>query len=389
MPKKSQLSFFTQLFNHLLTGLLVCDSQFSIIYNNATVEQTLFASSSQIQSSQIFQILTDKSLPVAEHETYQAHLRAQFFHTSKLYQAFIRHSCTILGINTAVLVDYGVSPMEIDQQIFYVIEIWTKDRQSQIHQEQQQHEQHHVTRQLIRSMAHEVKNPLAGIYGASQLLQKNITQFSQHHQNEALVNKEKLIKVENYLDIILGETQRLNELVNQLLGSPTLPNWQNINIHEPIEHVLSLVALNTPQINFVRDYDLSLPEIVADKNQLIQVFLNLINNAVQALTEKLIEHPQITLRTRIEYQHTIGDTRHKSVLKIDVIDNGEGIEAKFISQIFYPLVTGRANGTGLGLALVHDIIARHQGMITVHSEQGKTDFQIYLPWQQSHSKSES
>ena len=137
-----------------------------------------------------------------------------------------------------------------------------------------------------------------------------------------------------------------------------LPDWQAINIHEPLEYVLTLTHIHHPEVQLVRDYDLSLPDVVADKDQLVQVFLNLVNNAVQALSENNVKNPCITLRTRIAYQQTIGEVRHKSVMKISVIDNGVGIDSELLPTIFYPLVTGRATGTGLGLALVNDIVQR-------------------------------
>lgn len=158
-----------------------------------------------------------------------------------------------------------------------------------------------------------------------------------------------------------------------------------MNIHQPLEQVLTLVSLpnatSTHTIDFIRDYDLSLPDMLGDNDLLVQVFLNLINNAIQALSENNVKNPTITLRTRIAYQFTIDNIVHKSILKIDIIDNGAGIDEALLPQIFYPLVTGRANGTGLGLAVVQDIIKRHHGMITASSRLGEMQFSIYLPWQ--------
>ena len=160
------------------------------------------------------------------------------------------------------------------------------------------------------------------------------------------INDTKAQKVANYLSIIMDETRRLNNLVTQLLGAPNLPNWQVINVHEPLQHVLTLAEIQNPNISLVRDFDLSLPEITADKDQLVQVFMNIVNNAIQALNENDIVSPMITVKTRIQHQQTIGDIRHKSVLRVDFIDNGLGIVREMLQQIFNPLVTGRANGTG-------------------------------------------
>lgn len=365
--------------NQLLTGVIILDDTFNICFSNATSEQVLSAGQSQILQSSIFHILK----AVDDDDNFQQKFSNQLIHAKQLYQAFIQHDVLVQGIYHAVLMDYGVSPMEIDGRFFYMIELWAKDRQTLIQQEQQQQAQHAVTRQMIRNMAHEVKNPLAGILGATQLLQRHLPKLVKIDDNPIV--KPQLEKIENYLNIISSETKRLSELVSQLLGTPKLPNWQQVNIHEPIEQVLMLLANQHQAVDFVKDYDLSLPEITADKDQLIQVFFNLINNAVQALfnaqNEAMVDNPTISVQTRIEYQFTIGEIRHKSVMRVSVIDNGMGIDKALLPQIFYPLVTGRANGTGLGLALVQDIIQRHQGLIKVSSKKGQTVFHIYLPFE--------
>lgn len=384
----------TSLYHHLLTGIILLDENFVIIDINTALEQMLSTSRVQILQTQIFDILlpkiSDETLSQAigtqtiakgiesQSLAFNQTLTQQFEHCRQLHQSFIYYNSLIHGVHSPLLVDYGVTPIEDSRGFFYVIELWTKDRQSRIEQEQQQHAQHQVTRQLIRSMAHEVKNPLAGILGASQLLQKKLdNQIWSSTGHAPPVN---LDKIHTYLNIIMDETRRLNHLVNQLLGSPKLPVWQSLNIHEPLEHVLTLISLQPLSIKLVRDYDFSLPEIVADKDLLVQVFLNLINNAVQALCESAVQNPCITLRTRIVPQQTINNTRHKNVLGIWVTDNGPGIDAELLPTIFYPLVTGRAMGTGLGLALVHDIVERHAGLITVKSRKGRTEFQILLPF---------
>lgn len=398
-----QTNLVNDVLNNLLTGLIVANEAYECVYVNATAEQILSISQQHLLKKNIIDIFTPVNIEKsANHVAYQSSadddmdkkkthedaklaLQHQFEHTKKLYQAFIHHDCTILGLSTqggsaTLLIDYGVSPLETPNGFFYLIEIWAKDRESRIQQEQSQNHQHLLTRQMIRSMAHEVKNPLAGILGASQLLDKN---FSQIMKSKGIVNyidDNKAQKITNYLTIIMDETRRLNNLVTQLLGTPTLPNWQWVNVHEPLQHVLALADLQNPNVTLLRDFDLSLPEITADKDQLVQVFMNIIHNAIQALNENDIVSPVIAVKTRIQHQQTIGEVRHKSVLRVDIIDNGPGIASKLMPQIFYPLVTGRANGTGLGLALAHDIIQRHQGQISVTSQPGETIFTVFLPW---------
>ena len=402
---ESNQTLFDDMFNNLLSGLIVADSNYECVYINATAEQILSVSQQHLLHKNVIDILTpanyEKLLTQASEQSHtdddpithkktkaqvKLALQNQFEHTKKMYQAFIHHDCTILGLSTQgigapLLVDYGVSPLETEAGFFYLIEIWAKDRESRIQQEQYQNHQHLITRQMIRSMAHEVKNPLAGILGASQLLEKNFNQIMKSDGIVRYINDTKAQKVANYLSIIMDETRRLNNLVTQLLGAPNLPNWQLINVHEPLQHVLTLAEIQNPNISLVRDFDLSLPEITADKDQLVQVFMNIVNNAIQALNENDIVSPSITVKTRIQHQQTIADIRHKSVLRVDFIDNGLGIDSELLPQIFYPLVTGRANGTGLGLALAHDIIQRHQGQISVTSQPGETLFTIFLPWQ--------
>lgn len=389
---------YQPVLNSLLTAVLLVDSEFRITWANATAEQILSTSSSQLCQYSIFALLrTIKKDNHPDDDKEYDSLQQQFEHCRALHQTFIQHDVTIVGVTQPLLVNYGISTVDnahsqydsVDSKddFFYLVEIWSKDRQSRIHQEQQQHAQHHASRQIIRGLAHEVKNPLAGIYGASQLLQKSMAKFDQldmRHLDTDTAQALQTIqqKSQTYLSIIVDETKRLNTLVNQLLGSSNLPNWQMVNIHEPLEQVLALVSVaeGSEQLKFIRDYDLSLPEIKADNDGLVQVFLNLVNNAIQALQEHPVSEPTITLRTRIAYQQTIGDIRYKSLLKIDVVDNGIGIDSALLPQIFFPLVTGRANGTGLGLALVQDIVQRHHGMVTVESQPHHTQFSVFLPW---------
>ncbi|MDO5769148.1 MAG: nitrogen regulation protein NR(II) [Psychrobacter sp.] len=302
-------------------------------------------------------------------------LGLQFSHALAYQQPFIDHDQHIYGLSHSLVVDYSVTPVDIDDKDYFLIEIWEKNRHSRISQEQRQQEQHAVARRMLRSVAHEVKNPLAGIRGAAQLLGKQLKRLAIDDN-----------KISTYADIIISETDRLTQLIGQMLGSNRLANWQSINIHEPLEHVLTLTHSQYPDIVIERDYDLSLPELTADKDQLIQVFLNLLNNACEAMFERETQSgyiPTIKIQTRVTFQHTIGNVQHKQALKIDIQDNGGGIDSSMIDQIFLPLVTGRAKGTGLGLALVQDMITRHHGAIDVVSSPGSTTFSIYLPFSQS------
>ena len=250
-----------------------------------------------------------------------------------------------------------------------LLEIQPIDRLLRISREEAQVQQHQVARQLVRSVAHEVKNPLGGIRGATQLLLRKL----RHHDDD----------LSEYTDVILSEVDRLRNLADTMLGSNLPPCFGHVNIHEPLERVRTLLLSEQPRLHIVRDYDLSLPELVGDRDQLIQVLLNIGRNAVQALTEQAdsSQYPRLIFRTRVQRLFTIHGRLHRQVIRVDIEDNGPGIPPDFIESIFYPMVTGRAHGVGLGLAIAQDIIHRHEGLIECHSEPGRTIFSLFIPWQ--------
>lgn len=380
---------------HLFTAILWTDEHGRIEWANTQAEQLFSASQSRLLGRNALSLLL-------ADETYQnispdnlannnnighddkeeqdplATLNAQFHHALAFQQPFIDHDQLICGLTHSVLVDYSVTPVEDQGSSYFLIELWEKNRQSRISQEQRQQEQHTIARQMLRAVAHEVKNPLAGIRGAAQLLTKQVKKLSVSDDDTSS-------KVNTYANIIISETDRLTNLIGKMLGSNRLADWQSINIHEPLEHVLTLTHSQHPNVVIERDYDLSLPELTADKDQLIQVFLNLMNNACEAMLEQDTNTsytPTLSIKTRVAFQHTIATVQHKQVLKIDIHDNGVGIDPNMVGKIFLPLVTGRATGTGLGLALVQDMISRHQGAIDVVSSSGSTTFTVYLPFSQ-------
>ena len=234
-------------------------------------------------------------------------------------------------------------------------------------------QQHQVARQLIRGVAHEIKNPLGGIRGATQLLARSLNdpQYAE------------------FTDIIISEVDRLRNLADTMLGSRQLPSYEPVNVHEPLERVRSLIINQTKKkIKITRDYDLSLPDVHADRDQLIQVMLNISVNAVQAMTENkeffTEEQPELILRTRIQRLVTINGITHRSTVRIDIEDNGPGVPEEILESVFYPLVTGRAKGTGLGLSIAQNIMHQHNGMIECQSVPGKTIFSLYIPWELKH-----
>jgi two-component system nitrogen regulation sensor histidine kinase GlnL len=215
-------------------------------------------------------------------------------------------------------------------------------------------------------LAHEIKNPLGGLRGAAQLL---------HQELEGKELKE-------YTSIITEEADRLRNLVDRMLGPNQLPQMTMMNVHEALERVIILLEVESEhKVDFVKDYDPSLPALMGDLEQMIQAVMNITRNALQALTESNTKKPTIVLRTRIQHRHTIGNLQHPLVCRIDIVDNGPGIPEKILDEIFYPMITGRNIGTGLGLPISQSIINNHKGMIEYQSEPGKTEFSIFLPIQ--------
>lgn len=259
-----------------------------------------------------------------------------------------------------VTVDCVVTPLAAGGTTELLIE-WTPiDRLLRLAREEKMFDQHATSRALIRGLAHEIKNPLGGLRGAAQLLERQLP-------NKALTE---------YTRIIIREADRLRGLVDRMVG-PNMPlNKRPVNIHQVFEHVRSLILAEIPEgISVRRDYDPSLPEFPADPDQLIQAVLNIARNAVQALHAKGI----ILLRSRVERQFTIGQKRHRLVLRAEIEDNGPGVAEELKEHIFLPMITGRPEGTGLGLSIAQDIVHQHGGSIECISRPQQTIFRIYLP----------
>ncbi len=257
----------------------------------------------------------------------------------------IRLDCTVTPIDTA--------------SARLLLEFRPIDAQLRVAREEQLLHQQQANRELIRNLAHEIKNPLGGIRGSAQLLQ--------HELDDP--------QLREFTDVIIAEADRLQELMNRLLSSHCMMRPAALNIHDVLERVRRLILAEFPALDIRRDYDLSLPELSADREQLIQAVLNIVRNAAQALDGQ----GEIHLRTRIARQVTLAKRRYKLALDLQVIDNGPGIPGEIRDRIFYPLVSGRDGGSGLGLSLAQSFIEQHQGMIEVDSRPGRTCFTILLP----------
>jgi len=263
------------------------------------------------------------------------------------------------------IVDCRVSPVEAGDACL-LVEITDVTRRSQISRENALLIQHGAGRQMVRQLAHEIKNPLGGIRGAAQLLERQLD------------NKE----LHEYTDVVINETDRLAGLVDTLLGPGGPANKQPVNVHELLEYVVRIIqAEDDKQLAIRRDYDPGLPDIDLDRDQMIQAFLNLLRNAVAALDG----HGTLTLRSRAVINHTIGDVRHRTIASIEIEDDGPGIPRDLQDSVFYPLVTSRPEGTGLGLPAAQELLSRHGGLIEFDSRPGRTVFYVRIPIEQTGS----
>ena len=224
------------------------------------------------------------------------------------------------------------------------------------------------SRLMVRQLAHEIKNPLGGLRGAAQLLERELLDPS----------------LREYTRVIISEADRLTHLLDSMLGPGRPPAKQLVNVHELLERVYHLLRSEAPEGVIVdRDYDPSLPPLTIDPNHIIQAMLNLGRNAIQALSGGTVQSPKLILRTRAASNVSVGARRHRLVASIQFEDNGPGVLSEIRDTIFYPLVSGRADGTGLGLGIAQDLVSRHGGLIEFDSAPGRTIFVIHLPMDSS------
>jgi len=257
-----------------------------------------------------------------------------------------------------------VAPTDNDNEV--LVELLPLEQQARLEREDRLIDQAQANKELIRNLAHEIKNPLGGIRGAAQLLQMEVA-------GRDLVE---------YTQVIVHEADRLQLLVDRLLAPHRRPHVVgDVNIHEVCERVRSLVLAEFPRgLKVVRDYDISIPDIRGDREQLIQAVLNIVHNAAHALSERIAGgDAQIVLKTRINRQVTFGKNRYRLALELHVIDNGPGVPEEIKDRLFFPLVSGRDGGSGLGLNLAQTFVQQHHGLIECDSEPGRTDFRIVIP----------
>ena len=339
------------ILENLHTSVLLFDEQMLILYVNHAAEMLFAMSARAMVGRQVEEIMQCESRETIDQ------LR-NVFETGNPYTG------REIGIRTPsqrLTVDCTVVPLdEPDAPRALLVELQQIDRQIRITQEEQLISQQQASQELVRGLAHEIKNPLGGIRGAAQLL-------------ELELNEDDL---KEYTRVIMKEADRLRNLVNRLLGPNQLPKVEELNIHEVLERVRQLLRVEYgDNLNLHFDYDPSIPPIMGDADQLIQAILNIAANAARELGED----GELTLRTRVLRQFTIGSRRYKHVAEIDIEDNGPGIPPELRETLFLPMVSGSADGAGLGLSIAQSMVARHGGLIEFESEPGRTVFMVYLP----------
>jgi len=346
-----------RLLDNQKTGVVVMDNDLRLLYLNVAAENLLEISVRKANKLFIGDVLIKAAEDIGEMQTALTN-RNSF--TKRQAQLQLMHG-------KIVNADYTITPFDEDGEQRVLLEITSLEHSNRISREESLKSAHATTRELVRGLAHEIKNPLGGIRGAAQLL-------------AAELNSEDL---KDYTNVIIEEADRLHQLVDRLVGSRQPLKMQLTNIHEVLERVRSLVQaeINGISIELITDYDPSIPPVLADSSQLIQAMLNIVRNAMQALFSPKVEHSlgRIYLRTRIIRNATIGAKFHRLVASIKITDNGPGIKSDMIDSIFYPMISGRAKGTGLGLSITHSIINQHKGLVECESRPSATCFTVLLP----------
>lgn len=331
----------------LATAVLIVDEQQVIRYLNPAAENLLGVSAYHALGRPLINALGDctdlvRVLESALHEGV----------------SFTEHDLTLHLFGQTITLSATVTPLETAPGSA-VLEFYAAGGSARIAREEQVMAQSQASQTLLRQLAHEIRNPLGGIRGAAQLLEAELEES----------------ELKEYTQVIIQETNRLQSLLDRLLAPAKRPVVQAVNIHEVLERVRSLLQAEYPRLEIRRDYDISLPELQGDPEQLIQAVLNIARNAAQALEGA----GRIALRTRAARQVTLAMKRWKMALRVDVIDNGPGIPEDMRDQIFFPLISGREGGSGLGLTLAQTLVQRHEGAIHLDSHPGRTCFSIYLP----------
>ncbi|WP_017443894.1 nitrogen regulation protein NR(II) [Gayadomonas joobiniege] len=341
------------ILNNQSTCVLVTDSELQIIYANPAAESFFKLSVRRLQELNFAQLFRYSSF---DWERVRQVIPIQ--------QGFTETEVSLVTMDEHhAMAELTFSPVKQKNHCYMLIEIHTIDQLKRVSQENFVQSQMLASRDLIRGLAHEIKNPLGGIRGAAQLLDK-------------MVEKEELKECSQ---VIIAQSDRLRNLVDRLLGPIRMPKRSLANVHKILEQVRKLIELefDANRVKFERDYDPSIPEFSMDEEQIYQAVLNIVRNAYQALKPQ--RNGKIKFSTRIASQETIHGRRHKLAAVIKITDNGPGIPEHIRDTLFYPMITTKSDGTGLGLSIAQTLVNQHQGRIHCESWPGHTEFTVFLP----------
>ena len=339
----------TAVLEHITLAVVLFDAHWRVLYLNSMAEMILAVSARHVLGHSFGHLIQ------LDHQPLEPWLQQ----ITRQGQTVKKRSATLtLADRSQITVDYVLNPLS-DPPGELLLELQPIDRQLRINREAHLLNQQLASRDLVRGLAHEIKNPLGGLRGAAQLLATELPDPT----------------LEEYTDIIIQEADRLQTLVDRMLGPKKPEQRQPVNIHQVLERVRNLTLVGAcDQLNIQRDYDPSIPELTGVADQLIQVVLNIVTNAVHALQGI----GQITLRTRVIRNYTLRQHCHRLVIQLDIIDDGPGITPDLADTLFLPMVTS-GSGMGLGLSIAQTLITQHQGLIECHSQPGTTVFSILLP----------
>lgn len=347
------------LFNQMLTSVVIAAPDLTILHTNVASEPIFSQSVKRLIGQKLDELIMHTSPP----------WQKLFLPLKTGHQLSICDVCWHIN-QSEQAVDLQIGPILFDGEPALMMEIRLMTQQKKISESHRQQLNYTASKHLIRNLAHEIKNPLGGIRGAAQLLDR--------------ISPIKSTK--EFTQLIIEQVDRLKELVDALLGPQTVTHKSQENIHTIIEKVLTLVSLeHDNSVCIEKNYDPSIPTLLIEKNSIEQALINIIRNAYQAINSQSIslarkKPPKIIIKTRTAHQVSIQNTIHKLALKIEVIDNGPGVNEDIIDSIFYPMISGRTDGTGLGLAIAQQAVAEHKGKIEVANKNNLTCFSIFLPF---------
>ncbi|WP_110684853.1 nitrogen regulation protein NR(II) [Salinicola aestuarinus] len=345
---------YQRLLEHLTTAVVLLDERLRVRWLNPAAEALLAASRPRVVGHWL-------ECLAGENDAIRVVLQKAM---EEFHPYTQREATLVFATGESVTVDFTATPMTSRELL---VEIEPRDRLMRISREEALIARQETVKALMRGLAHEVKNPLGGIRGAAQLLERDLPDP----------------QLAEFTRIIVEEADRLRDLVDRMLGPNTIIRHEPLNVHKVLERVRALLEAEHAKLVFERDYDPSVPELIGDEAQLIQATLNIARNAVQAMEEHATPSPRLLLRTRVRRQFTLGVDRHRMVCEVAIIDNGPGIPEPIRETLFFPMVSGRAEGSGLGLSIAQSILHQHQGLIECDSRPGATEFRLLIPLEAS------